>query len=115
MGDGTCGHTHPSKSLGVPWIGLAEFWHGATLAKHDPNEVREFLSLGMPIVDATPVIPTYAKICAELSSRSAYKNMGQNDLWIAAVALAFDKPLVTRNVRHFEVISGLKLEVLEEK
>jgi predicted nucleic acid-binding protein len=34
---------------------------------------------------------------------------GENDLWIAATALEADTPLVTRNVRHFREIRGLKV------
>ncbi len=33
--------------------------------------------------------------------------IGTNDLWIAATALAYRKPLVTRNVREFERVPGL--------
>ena len=30
-----------------------------------------------------------------------------NDLWIAATALAFEMPVVTRNERHFARVPGL--------
>jgi len=103
-----------SKSLGMCWVVLGEFWHGARRAGHDEQEVREFLDLGVPLVDALPVVDTYAQICAELSRDRSYMDIGQNDLWIAAVALKWDKPLVTRNKRHFGLISGLRLEVLSK-
>lgn len=35
---------------------------------------------------------------------------GENDLWIAATALEADTVLVTRNLKHFRAISGLKLQ-----
>lgn len=103
-----------SKSLGICWIALGEFWHGAMLAGHDEKEVREFLDLGVPLVDAAPVVETYAKVCAGLSGSRSYKIIGQNDLWIASVALKWDKPLVTRNQRHFGLIPGLRIEVLSK-
>lgn len=105
---------NPSESLALPWIVLGEFWHGATLAGHDANEVREFLSLGIHLTDAMPAVPVYSKICAELSSSTKFRNIGQNDLWIAAVSMASDKPLLTRNRRHFDLIKGLKLRALQD-
>ena len=35
--------------------------------------------------------------------------IGANDLWIGATALAFDQPLVTRNVARFRRIPGLSV------
>ena len=34
---------------------------------------------------------------------------GENDLWIAATALATGQTLVTKNVKHFQAIRGLKV------
>lgn len=102
-----------TRTLGLPWVVLGEFWHGATLAGHDPREVEAFLAIGVPLVDPVPVIPCYARICARLSGQQAYRNIGQNDLWIAAVAMAHGKPLVSRNPRHFDLVEGLHLEALE--
>lgn len=102
-----------TKSLGIPWIVLGEFQHGSVRAGHDSKTVSEFLEIGIALMDPAPVIPIYASICARLQTDPVYRLMGQNDLWIASVALAFDKPLVTRNRRHFEYIPRLRLEVLE--
>jgi predicted nucleic acid-binding protein len=101
-----------AKSLGLPWIVLGEFWHGSVRAGHDPAEVRDFLEIGLPILDVDVVIPVYARIAASVQSDSAYRMIGQNDLWIAAVAVALAKPLVTRNLRHFDKIESLRYEVL---
>lgn len=35
--------------------------------------------------------------------------IGGNDLWIAATALAYEMPVVTRNVRHFQRVPNLTL------
>ncbi len=106
--------SNPAKSLAIPWIVLGEFWHGALQAKHEPAEVNEFLSMGIHITDAGPIFPVYAKICAEISSNSAYPLIGQNDLWIASVAVAMRKPLLSRNRRHFDAIPELELVALCE-
>jgi len=105
---------HATKTLGLPWIVLGEFWHGATAAGHDSKEVHDFLSIGVQLVDPVSVIPHYARVCAELSGQKEYRNIGQNDLWIAAVALAHAKPLVSRNRRHFGLVKGLQVEALQD-
>lgn len=64
--------------------------------------------------DTEPVVPCYARICAALQDSPAYRSIGQNDLWIAAVAVAFALPLVTKNLRHFSHIEGLRIEALQE-
>jgi predicted nucleic acid-binding protein len=105
---------NPDKALGIPWIVLGEFWHGAIRAGHATDRVREFLLLGIPLMDPAPVIPHYANVCAGLQDKAEYQQIGQNDLWIASVSLACDKPLVTRNLRHFGAVDGLDCLVLAE-
>jgi predicted nucleic acid-binding protein len=99
-------------SLGIPWIVLGEFWPGATRAGHDPGEMGRFLALGRALQEVEKMIPAYAKLCANLQGKPLWKQIGQNDLWIAACCLAWDKPLLTRNVRHFEEMEGLRLRVV---
>ena len=101
------------RSLGIPWVVIGEFWHGATRAGHDGQRVREFLAMGLPVCDTMPVIPVYARLCASLQEQAGWRQIGQNDLWIAAAAIAHNCPLVTRNLRHFDRMPGLKVEVLE--
>jgi len=103
--------THSSSVLGIPWVVLGEFWHGAIRAGHDEQEVARFLELGTLLLDPEPVVQTYGKICAGMQEGDvrSYREIGQNDLWIAAVAIHHDRPLVSRNRRHFEKIAGLNL------
>ena len=92
---------------------MGEFWHGAERAGHEKATVEAFLQIGLPLLDPEPVIPVYARICANLQEKNiiAYRAIGQNDLWIAATALASEKPLVTRNRRYFAAVSGLRIIV----
>ena len=105
--------SNPSKSLGIPWIVLGEFWHGSVRVGHDSKMVSEFLAVGLPLIDPAPIIPVYAQICSKLQSDPVYKLIGQNDLWIASVAVALNKPLLSRNRRHFKSIPDIRLEVLQ--
>lgn len=103
---------NPSKSLGIPWVVLGEFWHGATRAGHDASLVQGFLSVGIPLLDPEPVVPVYARICAAIQDSPAYREIGQNDLWIAAASIAFNKPLITRDLRLFARIPDLRVEAV---
>ncbi len=51
---------------------------------------------------------TYGRIRADLASRG--KMIGNNDLWIAAHALAAGLTLVTNNEREFRRVRGLKIQ-----
>lgn len=103
---------NPSKSLGIPWVVLGEFWNGALRAGHAKERVEQFLAIGVTIADATSSIRTYAEICTRLQGAGKYRDIGQNDIWIATVALDHKLPLITRSARHFEAIEGLRLEII---
>ena len=105
---------NPGRVLGLPWTALGEFWHGARRAGHDPQRVEAFLRLGLPVCDAGPAIPYYAQLCAQAQEGGYYEQIGQNDLWIAAVSLSLRLPLVTRNRRHFHKIADLRLQSLTD-
>ncbi|MEI7929275.1 MAG: PIN domain-containing protein [Verrucomicrobiales bacterium] len=49
-----------------------------------------------------------ADLAADLDRRG--ERIGNEDCWIAATAIEHRLTLVTRNVRHFERIPGLKIE-----
>jgi len=105
---------HADQAIGVPWVVLGEFWHGALRAGHDRGSVERFLRLGVPLLETRGAIHQYAIIAAALQQQGVYRMIGQNDLWIAAAALAAERPLVSRNRRHFGHIGDLELVVLED-
>jgi predicted nucleic acid-binding protein len=53
------------------------------------------------------VANTYARITRDLRSKGLL--IGANDLWIAASAIEYNHPLVTRNTLDFSRIPGLEL------
>ncbi len=102
-----------AKSLGLPWVVLGEFKHGALRAGHEPADVENFLRIGFPMLDPLPAIPVYARLCSQHRDTGVYREVGQNDLWIGASAIAAGRPLLTRNRRHFDKMDGLELVVLD--
>lgn len=106
---------NPAKTLGIPRVVRGEFWHGAVRAGHEPAEVERFLSLGLPLDDASAAVLVYAHIAAALQENhpDVYAGIGQNDLWIAAAAVQTGLPLLTRNRRYFDRVDGLALHLLD--
>ena len=99
------------KTGNAPEIGANEYLNSTG---YDEERVREFLLLGIPLMDPAPVVPFYARLCAGLQDKTEYQQIGQNDLWIASVSLAFGTPLVTRNRRHFGAVEGLAFLAIAE-
>ena len=71
------------------------------------------------LLERFPLLPldlatarVHAQVWAELAR--AGKMIGPNDLWIAATALAHGLTMVTANVREFERVPGLLVEVWVE-
>jgi predicted nucleic acid-binding protein len=83
------------------------------------------LAAGMPVhgraqwevfISRFEVLPCTRDVCWEYAQTFRYLGdhgllIGANDLWIAATALAFRRPLVTRNGREFRRVP--RLEVIE--
>jgi tRNA(fMet)-specific endonuclease VapC len=96
--------------LAVSIIAVAEVYEGAFGVSHSAAMLaayREFLSAYaiLPLTDA--IVERFARLRAEL--RRQGRLIPDMDLLIAATALEEDLTLVTRNVRHFERIAGLRL------
>lgn len=55
------------------------------------------------------VADTYAEIRLQL--KQAGRPIPENDIWIAALCVAYDVPLLSRD-QHFEYVAGLRLQKL---
>lgn len=101
---------HQRGDLAMSAVTFGELLYGA--AKSSQRErVREVLR---ELVDWVPALPIddavaerYGALRATLEQRG--RPIGNNDLWIAAHALALGLPLVTNNEREFERVPGLKV------
>ncbi len=98
-------------SLGISVITWGELCFGADKSS-DPARAHELLQQFARSVEVQ-VMPAkagqlYGEIRAALQKTGT--PIGNNDLWIAAHALALGVPLVSNNLREFERVPGLKLE-----
>lgn len=96
-------------AMSVVTLGELEF--GAATSS-DPGAARAAINLLCEelAVEALPVeaASVYGALRAELRSRGT--PIGQNDLWLAAHALAADLVMVTNNESEFRRVPGLKVQ-----
>jgi len=72
------------------------------------ERLRELVHLLPALALPESAAESYGAIRAELESKG--EMIGNNDLWIAAHALASELTLVTNNEREFRRVRGLKLQ-----
>jgi tRNA(fMet)-specific endonuclease VapC len=87
---------------GEVWYGVKKNW-SEELSKKVSSITRRLYVASLTL----PSDQRYAEV--RLALRQG-KNIGPNDLWIAAHALALDVTLVTNNEREFSRVPGLKIE-----
>jgi tRNA(fMet)-specific endonuclease VapC len=92
-------------------ITYGELFYGAQKSAHRSaalERLRELILLlpALPMPESAPQI--YGTVRAGLESRG--EMIGNNDLWIAAHAIAAQLTLVTNNAREFSRVPGLKLQ-----
>ncbi len=103
----------PAGPLSVSAVTAHELWQGALGAK-DPERsaraVARFLSAFHVLPYDTDVAHTGGGLAAAL--RAGGHPIGDLDTMIAATALHHEATLVTRNVRHFRRVEGLRVHAL---
>jgi tRNA(fMet)-specific endonuclease VapC len=92
-------------------ISYGELLYGA--AKSAQREaalerLRELTTLLPPLALPETAAEAYGSLRAQLEASS--ETIGNNDLWIAAHALASNLILVTNNERDFRCVQGLKVQ-----
>lgn len=96
---------------GMSTITYGELLYGAEKSHHPKKAIlilEELSGLIPPIPLSTEVGKYYGQIRSKLEKQG--KLIGNNDLWIAAHALATDLILVTNNVKEFARVPKLKIE-----
>ncbi|MFA7172734.1 MAG: type II toxin-antitoxin system VapC family toxin [Kiritimatiellia bacterium] len=106
---------HGDDLIFLSVISASELLHGVHRAIDEKIRMRrlafvERVLYGMAILD---IDLSTARIHSKLWSdfASAGQMIGAHDLWLAASALANNCVFVTRNVREFERVPGLRLKI----
>ena len=92
-------------------ITYGELLYGAAKSEHRVaalERLRELVLLLPALALPESAAETYGTIRAELESKS--EMIGNNDLWIAAHAVAAGLTLVTNNEKEFRRVRGLKVQ-----
>lgn len=101
----------PLHDCAVSQITVGELEGGICLSAPSRQEanrrnVLNFLGCVHICSLSSDVVLAYGPIRAALDGR----RVSDNDIWIAAHAVAYNMPLVTHNTRDFELIPGLVLQ-----
>jgi len=102
---------HSSCLLFSSWISEGEFLQGALFADHDLDEVHRFLGQFQSAALTSETIRHYAEIGAVMQKEGLYREVGQNDIWQAALARELNLTLITGNERHFTQMPEVKIIV----
>ena len=96
------------RTLFVPVIVLGEYRYGIAQSRHrrDYEEwLEEFLrDVGtLPIIESTTIY--YSKIAEKLKANGT--PIPSNDVWIAAIALEHDLPIISQD-KHFDNVQSVQ-------
>lgn len=99
----------------VSVISMSELLHGVHRANNEHIRIRrsafvEGVFERFPLLPITPDIARFqAQVWASLQAEG--RMIGLHDSWLAATCLVYGFAIVTHNVREFERVSGLNMEV----
>lgn len=98
-----------SSRVSVPVVVLGEYRFGISQSKHR-RVYEDWLESILSELTVLPVIESTTVRYAEVSKvlKKSGKPIPTNDIWIAALALEHDEPLVSRD-EHFRRIRGVRL------
>jgi tRNA(fMet)-specific endonuclease VapC len=100
-----------SDGLAVSLISYGELYEGAYHGRDREQQIATVQRLlqGMVLLPLTPQIMETFAITRGHLPRHRRQQIGDLDLLIAATALSHDMTLLTRNLRDFQHVPGLKL------
>jgi tRNA(fMet)-specific endonuclease VapC len=97
------------ENVFISIITHGEIWYGVT--KKGSEELSKKVAAVTRRLQVAPLhMPSDIRYGEVRMALRQGENISQNDLWIAAHALALDAILVTNNERHFSRVPGLKVE-----
>ena len=102
------------KNIYASEITIAELTFGAYNSSDFERHIKEpdILRITATVLDISDVFEEYAQIRCALRKlkKNLDKEIGNFDILIGATALHYDLTVVTDNGKHFEVMSGVKVE-----
>jgi tRNA(fMet)-specific endonuclease VapC len=107
---------HKFEQLVVGQVAMSTITYGELLygaqKSHHPRLAMKALEDLTGLIPALPIPTETGKIYGEIRSKLEKQGVpiGNNDLWIAAHALALEVVLVTNNIKEFRRIPHLKVE-----
>jgi tRNA(fMet)-specific endonuclease VapC len=99
------------EGIGLSIISYAEVYQGAYYSRYSANDLRQLqrFLIGKRIVGLeVETVERFAHMRGALSPHTR-RQVGDLDLLIAATAIEHDLILLTRNVRDFSLIPGVRL------
>jgi predicted nucleic acid-binding protein len=102
--------------FGLSVITVSELLHGVYRADSTKRRLRrsayveKVIELFPIYVFEISIARIYAELWSDLSKKGV--QIGAHDLIIGSTALSLGFSVVTNNIRHFERIEGLKIEIL---
>ncbi len=107
---------HKFEQLVVGEVAMSTITYGELLfGAHKSHHPRQAMKVLEELADLIPALPIstetgefYGKIRSKLEKQGT--PIGNNDLWIAAHALALGVVLVTNNVKEFRRVPHLKVD-----
>jgi len=98
-------------SVGMSTVTYGELLYGAQKS-HSTKKTLKILQELTSLIPPLPIPIDAANHYGEIRSKLEKKGrpIGNNDLWIAAHALAMDLVVVTNNVKEFSRVAKLQLE-----
>ena len=105
----------PDEEAFVSVITASELLHGVERAADADQRARraafvEGVLAGFPLLALdVPAARAHSRLWADLASAGLL--IGPHDLWLAATCIAHGLGMVTANVREFERVPGLRLEI----
>mgnify|MGYP000046427892 CR=1 FL=1 len=102
---------HTLQEMAMSTITVGELWFGAEKSQAREralNTLEQLVRMIQPSALPMAAAQHYGQIRATLQQQG--QTIGNNDLWLAAHALAEDWTLVTNNTREFARVPGLRVE-----
>lgn len=107
---------HKFEQLVVGQVAMSTITYGELFFEaqksHHPRQAMKILEELTGLIPALPISTETGKIYGEIRNKLEKLGtpIGNNDLWIAAHALALEVVLITNNVKEFRRIPHLKID-----